>query len=95
MTKCRDVMTTNPSCCVPSDTVETVAKIMKSENVGSLPVVENWNSKRIIGVISDRDLVTRVLAENGDRQNVIVDSVMTRNPVTCRTDDDLKMILPP
>lgn len=82
-------MTANPTCCVPDDTVDRVAQMMKSENVGSIPVVENWNSKKVVGVITDRDLVLRILAVNDDKQNVLVESVMTREPITCYEADNL------
>jgi CBS domain-containing protein len=87
---CREVMTENPKCCAPTDTAARVAKIMKIENVGSVPVCEDRHSKKIIGVITDRDLTVKVVAKGSDPNNVEVKDVMTRNPITCNSDEDLE-----
>ncbi len=89
MATCRDVMTANPTCCVPTETVQHVAQLMKNENVGPIPVTESQNSKKLVGIVTDRDLVLKVLAEGRSPQDVSVEEVMTRNPVTCRETDDV------
>src|SRR5690606_6796322 len=90
MATCRDVMTTNPTTCVPSETVEHVARLMKSEDVGPIPVIESQNSKKLVGIVTDRDLVLKVLAEGRNPKEMKVEDVMTRNPVTCRENDDVE-----
>lgn len=85
---CREVMTPNPSCCVPSDSVAMAAQIMKREDVGPVPVVSDYNSRRLVGILTDRDLALSVVADGRDPHNTRVDEVMTRNPVTCREDDN-------
>jgi CBS domain-containing protein len=90
MKKCQDVMTKNPVCCVPGDMVVEVAKMMKTGNVGSIPVVENQHTKRLIGIVTDRDLALKILAEENDAKSTRVTSVMTHKVVTCRADDDLQ-----
>lgn len=92
MKTCKDVMTANPRYCSPEDTVEHVANMMKTENVGLIPVVENHNSKKVVGVITDRDLALKIVSESRDNKTS-VKTVMTNNPVTCRKDDDLDMAL--
>jgi CBS domain-containing protein len=87
---CREVMTENPKCCAPTNTAARVAKIMKIENVGSVPVCEDRHSKKIIGVITDRDLTVKVVAKGSDPNNVEVKDVMTRNPITCNSDEDVE-----
>ena len=84
---CRDVMTENPSCCVPSDSVAMAAQIMKREDVGPVLVVSDYNSRHLVGILTDRDLAINVVAEGRDPHNTRVDQVMTRNPVTCHADD--------
>jgi CBS domain-containing protein len=93
MKKCRDVMTGDPVCCVPTDTAARVAKMMKSENIGSVPVCEDRHNKKLVGIVTDRDLALYVVAENRDANSTKVQDVMTRQPVTCCADDDIQRAL--
>ncbi|GAB4515076.1 MAG: CBS domain-containing protein [Anaerolineae bacterium] len=93
MTTCSDVMTTNPTCCVSTDTVERAAQMMKAEDVGSIPVVESQNTKRLVGIVTDRDLVLKVLAAGPNGHDQAVGDVMTHDPVACRERDDLNKAL--
>lgn len=86
---CQDVMTENPECCVPDDTAATVAGIMKTKDVGSVPVCESSRSRRLVGIVTDRDLALHVVAEERDPSSTLVRDVMTRDPITCRPEDDL------
>lgn len=90
MKNCRDVMTANPICCTPDDTAARVAKIMKTEDVGSVPVCEGRESRKLVGIVTDRDLAIQVVAAGKDSNSVKVKDVMTREPVTCRADQDLE-----
>jgi CBS domain-containing protein len=83
-------MTMNPVCCLPDETVDKAAQFMKSEDVGSIPVVQNRQSNRLIGIVTDRDLAIRVVAERRDAEATKVRDVMTQNPVTCLVNDDLR-----
>lgn len=89
----REVMTRDPSCCIPSDTVATAAQTMRREDVGPVPVVSDHSEKRLVGILTDRDLAVRVVAEGRDPHNTRVDEVMTTNPVTCREDDDVMNVI--
>jgi CBS domain-containing protein len=93
MKKCNEVMTKNPVCCVPNDMVTEAAKLMKSENVGSIPVVENKQTKKLVGIVTDRDLALRVVAEARDPKSTKVESVMMHKIVTCHAEDDLQKAL--
>jgi CBS domain-containing protein len=86
-------MTKDPACCVPTDSVARVAKIMKTENVGSIPVCESRKSRRLIGIVTDRDLALHVVAEERDPTSALVQDVMTREPITCSPQDDLQKAL--
>jgi len=83
-------MTANPICCTPDDTAARVAKIMKTEDVGSVPVCEGRESRKLVGIVTDRDLAIQVVAAGKDSNSVKVKDVMTREPVTCRADQDLE-----
>jgi CBS domain-containing protein len=93
MKKCSDVMTKNPVCCLPSDLAAKAARLMKSENIGSIPVIENEQSKNLVGIVTDRDLALKILAEGRPATNTTVDEVMTRKVVTCHANDDLQKAL--
>jgi CBS domain-containing protein len=60
--KIRDVMTSNPRTVSPNDTIQAAARIMQSEDTGAVPVVNNG---RVLAVVTDRDIVVRVVAEGG------------------------------
>ncbi len=86
-------MTKDPACCVPGDNVSRVAKIMKTENIGALPVCESRKSRELMGIVTDRDLAMNVVAEERDPLSVLVQDVMTKNPFTCQAQDDLQQAL--
>ena len=83
MKKCSEVMTKNPVCCLPNDSVAKAAELMKSENIGSIPVIENEQSRKLVGIV----------AEALDARSTIVETVMTHKVVTCHADDDLQKAL--
>ena len=90
MKKCSDVMTDNPVYALPDDTVEKVAQLMKKEDIGPVPVVDDERNKRLVGIVTDRDLALKVVAEGRDPQTTKVEEVMTRKLITSRPDDDVE-----
>jgi CBS domain-containing protein len=90
MQSCNDVMTMDPTCCLASDPVYRAAEIMKSEDVGSVPVVDDATTKHLTGILTDRDIVLQVVAAGQDAKAVKIEQVMTRNPVTCKPDEDVQ-----
>jgi CBS domain-containing protein len=90
MKTCSEVMTINPACCLPSDAVSSAAQWMKEENVGSIPVIESEQTKKLIGIVTDRDLALRVVADGRDGQSTKVEDVMTHGVVTCNVDDNIQ-----
>ncbi len=93
MKKCNEVMTKNPVCCRPDDMVTKVAQLMQSENIGSIPVIENEQTKKLVGIVTDRDLVLKIIAKGHDVKSTKVELVMTRQIVTCRVEDDLQVAI--
>ena len=89
MKKCSEVMTKSPVCCLPNDMVVNVAELMNSGNIGSIPVIENEQTKKLIGIVTDRDLALKIVAKGLDAKSTKVEAVMTRKMITCRADDDL------
>jgi len=90
MKKCNEVMTKTPVCCLPDNMVIKAAELMKSEHVGSIPVIENEQTKKLVGIVTDRDLALKVVAEGLDAKSTKVETVMTHKVVTCSAEDDLQ-----
>ncbi len=90
MKKCKKVMTKETIWCLPSDTVTKSANLMKSENIGSIVVIENEQTQKLMGIVTDRDLALKVVAEGLDAETTKVETVMTHKVVTCRAGADLQ-----
>ncbi len=82
----RDVMTPGVRTVSPSQSLAEAAEVMKGEDVGSVPVVEEG---RLAGIVTDRDIVTRAVAERRDPQTVKVAEVASRELVTVEPEQDL------
>ncbi len=89
MPKCSDVMTREPVCCEPEISVTEVASVMKREDVGSIPVVESLGDKKLVGIVTDRDLVVKILAGGVSLESALVRDAMTSNPASCCESDDV------
>jgi len=87
--KIREVMTPNPVCCVPGDTAQSVANIMCENNVGSIPVVLDQQSRILTGIITDRDLCCSIIAKGLDPKTTLIQKYMRSNPVACRDGENL------
>ena len=84
---CRDIMTKDPVFCQASDTAIIAAELMKKHNIGALPVIGNLRGKKLVGIVTDRDLAMKIVAEAHDSQTITVDQIMSRPVVTCSPDD--------
>ena len=91
--KCNEVMTKDPSYCLPTDTVFDAAQLMKSKDVGPIPVVNDKQTKRLAGIVTDRDLALKVVAEGLDPKQTKIEEVMTTGVQTCGPDDDVTNVL--
>jgi len=84
------IMTKDPKCCSPEDTVQSVAQLMKNLDVGAIPVVSDQVSKRLLGIITDRDLCVTALAEGKDPRITRIAPYFTKTVVTCMPGDTLE-----
>lgn len=91
--KCSDIMTSEPACCLPSEPVQTAAQLMKSQDVGPIPIVDDDRSRTLIGIVTDRDLAIRVVAAGLNPRMTLVQEVMTSGAIACRQDDDVRNAL--
>ena len=82
----RDIMTSNPSTVEPDKTVVDAARIMKQEDAGVVPVTENG---RLTGMVTDRDIAIRVVAESKDPKSTTVREVASTDLVTIDPQQDL------
>ena len=93
MKKCNEVMTKNPVCCLPSDTVSKVAELMKSKDIGPIPIIDNEQTRTLVGILTDRDLAVKIVADGRNPKSTKAEEVMTREVVTCHAEDDLQNAL--
>lgn len=87
----RDIMTESPAVVTPETSSRDAARLMEDNDCGSLPVVEDRNSMKLIGIVTDRDLALRILGRGQD-PNTPVREAMTRNVSAVKVDDDLDAI---
>ena len=82
--KVRDVMTPDPVCCLMTDSASSVAGLLFKQGVGSIPVVTDHESRKLIGIITDRDLCCGVVADGLDGRTTAIEKFVSMNPVACR-----------
>ncbi len=83
----KEIMTPNPEIVQQSASIREASIKMKSIDVGALPVAREGNLR---GIITDRDIVLRCLAENLDPDSTTVEQIMSKELVTCDQDDDIE-----
>jgi CBS domain-containing protein len=79
----RDIMTADPVSVEPDTTIEEVATLMKEEDIGAVPVVEDGE---LTGIVTDRDIVLRCIAEGKDATECTADEVMSNDVRTITPD---------
>jgi len=82
-------MTPNPVCCLTTDSAQTVAGLLRKHNVGSIPVVTDHDSRKLIGIITDRDLCCSVVANDVNARSTPIENFFSRHPAACREGEDL------
>ena len=86
----RDAMTDNPRSIGKSASVVEAAQLMRAEHVGSLPITDE---EKLVGMITDRDITTRVVADAADPETTSVGDVYSRDLVSVEPDEDLEEAL--
>ena len=90
-TLARDLMTANPACCTPETSLDQVAKMMIQNDCGEIPVVDSRDE--LVGVVTDRDIVCRVVAEGKNPIGYTAGHCMSQPVVSVRDDDSLQEVL--
>jgi CBS domain-containing protein len=88
-----EIMTENPEVVTPEATLADAARKMRDLNVGIIPVVESEQNRRLRGVITDRDIAVRAVAEGMDASSTRVQDVMTSGVETCNKNDSVQDVL--
>lgn len=86
--KAKDIMTAAPCCCSPNDSLQDVARAMRDNDCGAVPIVDNGG---VVGIVTDRDLAVRALAE-GKGSDARVGDFITTNPCCGSAEDDVRHI---
>jgi len=87
----RDVMTTNPACCTPETPLDQVAKLMVQHDCGEIPVIDR--AEHVVGVVTDRDIVTRIVARDKNPMAYTAETCMSESVVTVGVDAPLADVL--
>jgi CBS domain-containing protein len=84
--RCEDIMTKDVTTCSPQTPLRQVAERMEDEDVGSIPIVEDG---RLIGIVTDRDIVCRILAQRRDTRSATAADTMSQDIVTVNRDESV------
>src|SRR4051812_35587586 len=82
MLRVMDIMTANPVCCTAETSLEDVAQMMRDADCGEIPVIDSERTRTPIGVVTDRDIVCRAVAQGKDVRSMSVQDCMTTPCVT-------------
>ncbi len=85
--KVKDIMHKGVDCVSPDAAIDAIAKKMKELDIGAIPVAENG---KLVGMVTDRDITIRCVAEGADMSKVRANDVMTRGVVYCRDNEDVE-----
>lgn len=88
-----ELMTRDPVSCTPTCSAQVAADLMRVHDTGVLPVVFNLFSRKLLGVVTDRDLCMMVVSAGRDPAHVTVQECMTANVVACSPEDDAQVAI--
>lgn len=89
----RDIMTKDPACCTPDTPLTEVARLMLTHDCGAIPVCEGADSRRVSGVVTDRDITVRVVAAKKDPNRVTAGEVMSHPVAVVHVEESLEQAL--
>jgi CBS domain-containing protein len=91
--KSRDVMTKDVVCVTSDTSVSEAARLMKTEDIGPVLVVDNEQSKTLVGIITDRDIVVKAIADGQDPKTTPVGDLMSKKLVTVHPEDNVEVAM--
>ena len=93
MKTCSDIMTKDLVTCTSEDSIVEVAQLMKNEDIGPVLIVDNDDTRTLVGIVTDRDIVIKVIADGQDVNTTRVGDIMSKKLVTCHADDDVEVAM--
>ncbi|MBW3568297.1 MAG: CBS domain-containing protein [Proteobacteria bacterium] len=84
-----EVMTPNPACCPRDMKLPEVARFMRNNDCGEIPVLDDDRSRKLVGVVTDRDITCRAVAEGLDITQTTAGDIMTTPVVSVDRDADI------
>ena len=87
--KIKEIMTASPACCTPETSLREVAAMFVDHDCGAIPVVDNVDTRRPIGIVTDRDIACRAVAKGLNALELTARDCMSSPSVTVREDADL------
>ena len=87
--KAKDVMTKDPACCTPQTNLREVGQMMVAMDCGAIPVVENKDTMKLIGIITDRDIVCRTVAQGKNPLELTANDAMSHPIVSAQPESNL------
>lgn len=78
----RDIMSSNPATCDPSMSVHEISKLMVDHDCGAIPVCDPSDGKRVVGIVTDRDIVCRIVASGKDPRKMVAADCMSQPVAT-------------
>jgi CBS domain-containing protein len=91
--RAQEIMTKDPACVTPGATVRDAAKLMQAEDTGVIPVVGDGGSRRLVGVLTDRDIALRVVGEGRDGDTRVSEVLSADRLTTCSPDDSVDEVM--
>jgi CBS domain-containing protein len=88
--KVQEIMTPNPVCCTPDSSLEDVARLMVEQDCGEIPIVESKETMRLAGVITDRDIVCRTVAQGQNPLNMTAGECMSTPSVSVTAETSIE-----
>ena len=89
----KDLMTADPSCCTMDTSLEEVARMMVQCDCGEIPVIERQDLRKVVGVVTDRDIVTRVVAQGLNPLALTAAAAMSSPAVTIKDHDEVDEVI--
>ncbi|MHB1021161.1 MAG: CBS domain-containing protein [Acidobacteriaceae bacterium] len=86
----RDIMSKTVFSCTPNDSVHQVARLMKDHDIGAVPIVADNTVRKLVGIVTDRDLCVKVIAGERPLRDTKVGDIMTQSPTTCLPTDSIE-----
>jgi len=86
----REIMTPNPACCTAETPLDQVARMMVDNDCGEIPIVRSRSDRTVIGVVTDRDIVCRLIAAGKDPMDYTAEACMSTPVVAVRESTPLE-----